>query len=477
MTKNIIQKTILNLQYNGNADGFFMQKEISDWCHLGLLPSLEEILEKADTGTTIKKIDRIELEIDIGNKADWLSHLSKEISFQLQKKLNELKPEADGNVREQTVSQGFFEILISFLQKGYLPWSATIRNRGEFSAALLAAVEKGINDDIKSQLMKVISAPVARRRLVDQLNDKEWLHLAVLFYPDHKDEIQSVLKDIETLLSIIPEEEGKQVKKGFKLNVLENIGNSNSREALREVAIELAKKIYSLFYPDRKGTYKKYQPASIILDEAMGKVEKEAEENLFRQSKRPDAIRGLKDEQIKQADKGEPEEQASETSGESIYINNAGLVILAPFLPAFFKKLNLANEDKITQIELAVNLTTYLATGMEYAAEFEMVFAKILCGIDPSVPVSPVVAFTEEQKKESQELLLSAIEYWNVLKDTSPEGLRESFLQREGKLNFINEEWILQVEQKPYDMLLQSLPWNISMIRLPWMKWMLKTEW
>jgi hypothetical protein len=166
-----------------------------------------------------------------------------------------------------------------------------------------------------------------------------------------------------------------------------------------------------------------------------------------------------------------------ETAIEPIYINNAGLIVIAPFLPMFLKNLGLATEEQITDTATAVNLTAWLANGKEDMAEFEMVLAKILCGIMPETPVATTIQFTDEQRNEANELLLSVIEYWNILKDTSPQGLQESFLQRKGKLVFRNEEWHLQVEQQPYDMLLQHLPWNISMIRLPWMKWSLKTEW
>ena len=74
-------------------------------------------------------------------------------------------------------------------------------------------------------------------------------------------------------------------------------------------------------------------------------------------------------------------------------------------------------------------------------------------------------------------MLQSVLEYWTILKNTSIESLRESFLMRAGKLSFDGKEWLLQVEQKGYDVLLQNLPWNISMIKLPWMKYLLRTEW
>ena len=96
--------------------------------------------------------------------------------------------------------------------------------------------------------------------------------------------------------------------------------------------------------------------------------------------------------------------------------------------------------------------------------------------MEPEDNVTIVTPLPETFIKEANELLLSIIEHWSILKNTSVEGLRQSFLQRDGKLTFFNNEWRLQVEQKSYDMLLQHLPWNRGLIRLPWMKHLLRTE-
>ena len=68
--------------------------------------------------------------------------------------------------------------------------------------------------------------------------------------------------------------------------------------------------------------------------------------------------------------------------------------------------------------------------------------------------------------------------YWTVLMSTSPDGLREGFLQREGKLTLSDHgNWKLRVEQKSIDILLGYLPWGISMVKLPWMENLLVVEW
>lgn len=170
-------------------------------------------------------------------------------------------------------------------------------------------------------------------------------------------------------------------------------------------------------------------------------------------------------------------EEIEKVKQEGIYIQHAGLVIVAPFLPALFNRLALFNGSVITDLNRAVYLVQYMASGRERVAEFELGLAKILCGIASDTPVDTHLHISREEKQEINELLVSVIEYWNILKDTSPEGLQQSFLQRPGKLQFRNNDWLLQVEQKPWDVLLQHLPWNISMLKLPWMGGMLKTEW
>jgi hypothetical protein len=102
---------------------------------------------------------------------------------------------------------------------------------------------------------------------------------------------------------------------------------------------------------------------------------------------------------------------------------------------------------------------------------------KILCGLPQTQAVNTRIRLEAKQKEEAGELLRSVIEFWKVLKDTSADALRASFLQRNGKLLRVNKEWKLMVEQKPYDMLLQQLPWSIQMIKLSWMDELVRTEW
>jgi hypothetical protein len=164
----------------------------------------------------------------------------------------------------------------------------------------------------------------------------------------------------------------------------------------------------------------------------------------------------------------------------TIYIENAGLVLLHPFLSTYFSRLGLLGPEGFTgeaaQFK-AVHLLQYLADGMEEHPEQELALNKILCGLPVDEPVPLHLSFTEQEKEVSAELLNVLRVQWEKLKNTSNEGIRASFLQRQGALTETGEGWKLRVEQRAYDVLLQTLPWGLGMIRLSWMKKIIYTEW
>ena len=162
------------------------------------------------------------------------------------------------------------------------------------------------------------------------------------------------------------------------------------------------------------------------------------------------------------------------------YIPNAGIVLLHPFLKRFFTALKLVKEnefiDKSAQ-QRAVHLLQYLATGETGLPEYELLLPKLLCGIPFAIPIEQGIKLKNTEKKEATNLLNAVIENWGVLGTTSPDGLREGFFQRDGKLQYKNNNWYLEVEKKAIDVLLTKLPWGIGMIKLPWMPDLLRVDW
>lgn len=166
--------------------------------------------------------------------------------------------------------------------------------------------------------------------------------------------------------------------------------------------------------------------------------------------------------------------------GSVYYINNAGLILLHPYLSFFFDALELRKEKQFKDEAAkhrAVQLLGYLAHGEEDIPEYDLVLPKLLCGVLPAEPVKRFLPLTDVEKTEANELLNSVISHWNALGNTSPDGLRGNFLLREGKLEWKEEEWQLYVTQQAYDMLLNRLPWGFSVVGLSWMPWLIKTVW
>jgi len=161
-----------------------------------------------------------------------------------------------------------------------------------------------------------------------------------------------------------------------------------------------------------------------------------------------------------------------------IHINNAGLILLHPYLKDFFKNCNLLDqENQIIDPAKAVHVLHYVATKREQQFESNMVFEKILCGVPIQQSIQRTIELSEELKANTEELLEAVLGNWGVLKNASPDLLRSEFLQRFGKISFKEVNPKITVERKVHDILLDKLPWNIGISRLPWLDHLLFTDW
>lgn len=172
---------------------------------------------------------------------------------------------------------------------------------------------------------------------------------------------------------------------------------------------------------------------------------------------------------------------------EGIVVEQAGLVMLAPYLAAFFEHLGLhwlppAPEDLLPDdapAARAAHLLHHLATGEDHAEEHRLLLPKVLCGIPVETALPRDVQITAAEKTEALNLLEAVIRNWPVLRNTSPDGLRAAFLHREGLLRWSAEQsaWVLFAERRAQDILLDKLPWTMSAVKLEWMPFLLRVEW
>lgn len=163
-----------------------------------------------------------------------------------------------------------------------------------------------------------------------------------------------------------------------------------------------------------------------------------------------------------------------------IYIKNAGLVMLAPYLMRYFKFLEMLDEKEFKSpdmAERAVLLLQYLASTQSKAEESDLVLNKILAGLPLDEPIETAIEMTEKEIDISEKLLQGIIQNWGALGKTKNDNLRASFLLREGKLLNTSKSWKLTIPNNTLDILLNKLPWSFKLVRLPWMEKPIEVEW
>ena len=168
------------------------------------------------------------------------------------------------------------------------------------------------------------------------------------------------------------------------------------------------------------------------------------------------------------------------SDAEELYIGNAGLVIVWPFLSQFFARLDLLaakNFKDAPARHRAVGLLQYLATGESPCPEYLLPLNKVLCGLELAEVFDFGPPLTDSEAAECTNLLSAAIAQAPVLRDMSVSGFRGTFLLRQGVLRSRDGAWLLQVERETYDIVLDRFPWGWAWVKLPWMEEPLRVEW
>ena len=467
--RNIIRKQILNFQYHGKTEPLSLQKEVSDWCMLSLIPEIEQRLESFGLGEVYFSIDKLEIEAIIEG-TDWKKKLKDRLIKDMESQLGDFKSSPDkAAIHAKSVTAKIGELMLFYFQNGYLPWWGKTLIEIDFEALLLKwldNLEADTGAEVLNKQLKEIMAPAVIERMVNIIPRRYFFQLLSGIYKKEKVWIAS----LETFYNGSVEKNlSKENQKVMLQLIFKWVAVSDNNESIKREKI-----LYALFeeiyeqtgilpsgkeaYPLKMLATSLKKDASILKTKLSLKDEKEWKKSLS---------------DIK-VDKRFP---ITEMSEEGVYIENAGAIIIAPFLPALFKKLSLTQEAKILDFQTAILAIQYAIIGNGKVEEYDLVLPKILCGLDVDFVIDASMEISGEQKNEVDEMLSSLIEYWSVLKNTSIQGLQETFLRRAGKLSTQENDWLLQVEQKSYDMLLNQLPYNISMIKLPWMKGIVRTEW
>ncbi len=398
------------------------------------------------------------------------------------------------NNKHQSIRRYYFELWLHWLQKGTFK-SYTILPESKWLELVLETL--AVDTNAVSTLKKVVTKyPMALQRLILQHTTKNLRSIVELYTAISQAKLVHFFKELNALFNepalklvfnnyrafevkawqlifdcvILQREKMNTVSLG--IHVIRNSQIGQSKDLFKE-HIEQHKKKYTFLNVLLK------QERDFILS-------KNKTKNTLDSLSKLSVLEESQDVKLVSVKQIIAEEEVGDFSTKEIldelpqFFKNAGIVLIHPFLKHLFQKLELLNEgffkDFYSQSK-ATLLIHFLATDKEKAFEYELVLPKFLCGIPANLPVDHTITITTEEKEEATNLLKAAIDHWGALGGTSPDGLREGFLSREGKLEKQETGWKLIVERKTLDILLNRLPWNVSIIKLPWMEEILYVEW
>ncbi len=532
--KHLIGKQVLELAVSSSDDQYAMQQKMSELVWKDLLPELSKLFDKIVGEDEVIRLGYLELDLGIIQLQDKNTDkivakivrlLNEKIKVKLQqyseksttqktgnhplnKRHSGLAKEHGANEKEKIVQQYlqktstndtqdshqelqpktnkrqllrryYFDLWLHWLEKGVLPPYAIAPEDNWIELVLeTLAVDLDATVLLENKLRK---HPIAFKRLVLQHTSKDLTSLVELYTTiaqarllDFFNELQEVFSKNSLRLKSLNYRalEISAWKLVFDKVILQRKKLDSTALAVTIIKLTALHKLLPELHKISKSKPKTYPLLQELCKE---KDIKNTKADTAFKAKTKVTIDALQEDGLKALENTENLPVASPQ-----FFKNAGIVLLHPFLSNFFKKLSLLEANTFKDFHSqskAVMLLHFLATGSTDIPEYEMTLSKFLCEMPAHMPLDRTLRITKEEKEEAHNLLVSAITHWGVLGGTSPDGLREGFLCREGKLEQEGTGWKLHVEQKTIDILLDRLPWNLSLIKLPWMKEILKVEW
>jgi hypothetical protein len=517
--RHIIKKQVVDVSIRNKKEAYRLQQLISDRYRRNITIVLQKAFDKVSREDEVICIDR--LEIDLGlitekeiEKGTWESIIFKIVTEQFDRLKQKTSPEKI--IKQQSAITSFVEQWLFYMRKGYLPWNATRFDEGWYQN-ILHALATDFN--LISELRLLIGNDAhSLKRIAFQHREPFLVPLAESLTAESQKLLPGVLNEIIELLLFFRKEadEVEQINKKYlrrqlwiqvlRYAAVQRGKKSTEGIALHLLEVNLVTMQSKVRIPRRFFTADRIIASDIRLWRENRKRSKEQkqyrkkdsiEQKKQTQSTREDLILSpdLRTSESKEKkniliDTGGFTDDSKSTSNEQsnypdefqeeIFVQTAGIVLLHPFLRTFFNKLELLKEDEFISFyhhQKALDLLYYLATGRVTAAEHELVSAKIICGYPLHRPVLEIIDLSVAEISEADQLLIEVVRQWEVLKNSSPDALREGFLQRSGKFFSKNDMVYLQVESGSIDVLLDYLPWNLSIVQLPWMNRVLRVEW
>lgn len=424
---HLIQRLTVELHAPDPTAARKKQDEVSVWLKSDVfLRTLSNRLDEVVPAQMVLQIPRLEIDVTAHNEADFQANFIKALLAKIEQVCQK------SSVEKVSVIYRLHQKVLYFLQHGYLPPASTQSTGAEIRHFLMA--QSTDFDTVFWEIFQqqTVQNPQMIARLAAHLGIE---HAIVIFC--------RILKtDVSTLTQWV---------KNF-------IKNEIAKQLSVNTDSELA--VWKWLLVDMKN--------KALTNEAA-----------FRKHLQTKDWDELQKESAVNQDKRQETHKAEEAS---IFVENAGLVLLTPFFARLFEALDWTENNvwkSQTRQHQAVRLLDYLAKGTTDGWEHDWTLNKLLCGLPLETVIEQSPPLHPETLEVADDLLKAVISHWAVLKNTSLQGLRYTFLQRTAKLSPQPEGngQRLQVTRKTEDVLLGRIPWGFSVIKLPWMTGILFVEW
>lgn len=431
MLVNYIHRVTAEVHVPGASDGTKAQDQAAAFVHGSLLPAIERVTDRFNVGEQTVRINTIELDALHFKPGFDNSAAIRNFEQMLEDKIARILQQAGKNTEAKSLTreENLQELFIYLLQHGVLPWWAAGQSIRLHQLAEDCLQQPTTN--FAAQLVSTLSSTDARQRAMRQLNTDTKERLLKLVNPQLEKWLTKLSGPIRAILT--------------------------SQNLFWQTVLNPAVEQPTLARIIQKVLTDQPRASAAVLSQLKTEMQKLV----------PTEAKGL--------DAKSPNDDLSamaNTDSEKFHVLNAGLVILAPFLPQFFNQLGLLHEHQFIDAfarQRAVCLLQYLATGTSGEFdEHDLVLNKVLCGHPLYQPLDAPFEATEQELEETNKLLQAVAQNWTALKNTSPESMRNAFFMRNGLVERMGHGWNLKVERHAIDILVDKLPWGISVIKLPW---------
>lgn len=474
---HLIQKQLVEVTFNGpESEALQLQRELAALCENELLPAIESVLAPYDFLEDDLIFDYLSISVDDLRTNNFRQLFTDAVAQQLKATLAQKIPLFSEGVSATTSDviriknrkrreaqsanhRNVEQILFHFLLHGVYPWWVLPDRIREWKRVMLNIFFASSPPAI--QLLHILrSSPTARERLLAQFPADWQQQLLQQIAPDVYSATLSTITILQRYIPDMQDITAPAIRK-WQLEMV------TQEDALPSEAKLIASALNHL------APAAPPQLQTLVQAHLPHPLQAQVQEQLEQQ-----AGISLKE---KTNTLTIPEETHNAPVTDGYYVHNAGLVLLAPFISRFLQYCGAADEKKLLKPGYAAALLEWLATGRTDIGEEEMVLNKILCGIPLSHTMERITTIEPVHQEEAASLLSMVVSNWPSLKNTSPDGLRASFLHRPGKLSVRenDDNWLLQVERESYDeWLLPDLPWGYNMVILPYTPHkMIWTEW